>query len=220
MSDVHEQRDDYITAIRTVAESAEMSPASIERVERNLEHAFSEFHGLGTRSAALTGRRWHLPWWSAAAAAVAIAAIGIQVWRQADPAVENRAPGAASSRTAPTQWTALAPRPPVSSRRPPTAAPAAVVTGRPASMRAVRPKRTVPAPVIRPFIPLPGSGALPDFESGAIVRMEVPVASLPAYGIDISPAAGGQPIEADVLVGQDGQPRAIRLVTNSARSTQ
>jgi hypothetical protein len=50
--------------------------------------------------------------------------------------------------------------------------------------------------------------------------MEVPVSSLPAYGIDISPAAGGQPIEADVLVGQDGQPRAIRLVTNSARSTQ
>jgi hypothetical protein len=58
------------------------------------------------------------------------------------------------------------------------------------------------------------------FESGSIVRMEVPVASLPAYGIDISPAAGGGPIEADVLVGQDGQPRAIRLVTNSSRSTQ
>jgi len=67
---------------------------------------------------------------------------------------------------------------------------------------------------------LPGTAGLPQFESGTIVRVKLPVASLPAYGVDISPAADDQPVEADVLVGQDGQPRAIRLVTNSSRSGQ
>jgi hypothetical protein len=70
------------------------------------------------------------------------------------------------------------------------------------------------------FVELPGAAGLPDFESGAIVRVELVLASLPAYGIDISRAGGDQPVEADVLVGQDGQPRAIRLVTNSSRSGQ
>jgi hypothetical protein len=52
------------------------------------------------------------------------------------------------------------------------------------------------------------------------MRIELPVASLPAYGVDISPAADDRPVEADLLVGQDGQARAIRLVTNSSRSSQ
>jgi hypothetical protein len=76
--------------------------------------------------------------------------------------------------------------------------------------------------VVRPtdFVALPWSVGLPDFESGAIVRMEMPAASLPAYGIDISPGVGTRPLEADVLIGQDGFARAIRLVTNTPRSAQ
>jgi hypothetical protein len=49
--------------------------------------------------------------------------------------------------------------------------------------------------------------------------MEVTAASLPAYGIDISPGVGSRPLEADLLIGQDGFARAIRLVTNAAMST-
>jgi hypothetical protein len=72
--------------------------------------------------------------------------------------------------------------------------------------------------VVRPvgFVALPGAAGLPDFESGEIVRMEIPVTSLPTYGIEILPDAQGSPVEADLLVGQDGQARAIRLVTRSA----
>src|SRR6185369_8492908 len=75
--------------------------------------------------------------------------------------------------------------------------------------------------IVRPsgFVALPGTAGLPAFESGEIVRMDVPVASLPAYGIDIS-SGGDRPVEADILIGQDGVARAIRLVTNSVRSTQ
>ena len=41
----------------------------------------------------------------------------------------------------------------------------------------------------------------------------MPVGALPQYGVDIVPNGLRTTVEADVLVGQDGQPRAIRLVT-------
>ena len=69
------------------------------------------------------------------------------------------------------------------------------------------------------FVDLPWTAGLPAFESGEIVRMDIPVASLPTYGIDISSGPGRGPVEADVLIGQDGFARAIRLVASSSRST-
>lgn len=76
-------------------------------------------------------------------------------------------------------------------------------------------------PVIQPagFVPVPAAARLPQFESGVIVRLALPVTALPSYGVDISPASSDQPVEADVLIGQDGLARAIRLV-NSSRSQQ
>jgi hypothetical protein len=62
------------------------------------------------------------------------------------------------------------------------------------------------------FDPLPAAATLPGFERGEIVRIDVPVPSLPAYGIAIPPDAAERSIAADLLIGQDGLPRAIRLV--------
>ena len=62
------------------------------------------------------------------------------------------------------------------------------------------------------FTPLPGASALPAFESGSIVRVELPIAALPAYGLSIVPDPTRPAVEADVIVGQDGHARAIRLV--------
>jgi hypothetical protein len=45
-----------------------------------------------------------------------------------------------------------------------------------------------------------------------IVRVTIPTASLPAFGLVVAPEAT-QTVNADVLVGQDGQARAIRLVS-------
>ena len=59
---------------------------------------------------------------------------------------------------------------------------------------------------------VPGSAALPDLESGRIVRVALPVAALPAYGVEITPLAAQANVAADLLVGQDGHTRAIRLV--------
>jgi hypothetical protein len=79
-----------------------------------------------------------------------------------------------------------------------------------------------PARVVHPdgFVPLPASDGLPAFESGQIVRMEIPLTSLPNYGVQISPEAVDKPVQADLLVGQDGQPRAIRLVTRELQDSR
>jgi hypothetical protein len=83
-----------------------------------------------------------------------------------------------------------------------------------------KPRRAVPlspstevSADVEEFIALPAADRLPRFESGMIVRVELDVTSLPAFGFPIMPDSGQRPVTADVLVGQDGQPRAIRLVS-------
>ena len=73
----------------------------------------------------------------------------------------------------------------------------------------------VTAPAIAPlatteFVVWPGAAELPRFESGHLMRMELPVSALPALGL-AAPSSRATVVEADVLVGQDGFPRAVRL---------
>jgi hypothetical protein len=68
------------------------------------------------------------------------------------------------------------------------------------------------------FVALPTAIGLPALESGRIVRVQFPAAELPAYGFDVTPQPAAGAVEADLLVGQDGQPRAIRFVTLEADS--
>ena len=70
------------------------------------------------------------------------------------------------------------------------------------------------------FVRIPSAIGLPELESGTVLRMELPLTALPEYGLDIAPDAMRTSIEADVLVGQDGQPRAIRLVGIPERVAQ
>jgi hypothetical protein len=61
------------------------------------------------------------------------------------------------------------------------------------------------------FVLVPGAAALPPMESGSLVRMDLPISMLPALGVmpPFSPAAR---VRADLIVGQDGLPRAVRLL--------
>ena len=61
------------------------------------------------------------------------------------------------------------------------------------------------------FVPVPGASALPQLESASVVRYELPVTTLRAYGLDIVPEPARLTIDADLLIGQDGYARAIRL---------
>jgi hypothetical protein len=166
-------------------------------LERELRRAFAN-------RVATSRTRWWLP--AACAAAAALAAVAW--WQGTQPA----------------------PAPPIDAKRE-TAAPLAApqVINQPsmpqvedrnhlhrvASSDERRPVRRAAAPKVvhgeTEFVALPAAIGLPDFESGVIVRMELPVAALPSYGIEVV-SDSKTPVEADLLIGQDGQARAIRLV--------
>jgi hypothetical protein len=62
------------------------------------------------------------------------------------------------------------------------------------------------------FVMVPGAAALPAMESGSLVRMDVPVALLPSLGLTPPQANRTTSVQADLIVAQDGLPRAARLV--------
>jgi hypothetical protein len=70
------------------------------------------------------------------------------------------------------------------------------------------------------FQPLPLAAWLPDFDSGEIVRTKIAVNALPVYGVRISPDAAAAAVTVDFLVGQDGQPRMIRLVEEDSQDSR
>jgi len=61
------------------------------------------------------------------------------------------------------------------------------------------------------FIPIPGASALPAMESGTLVRVDLPVSMLPSYGVTPPPGRAAA-VTTDLIVGQDGLPRAVRIV--------
>ena len=62
------------------------------------------------------------------------------------------------------------------------------------------------------FIALPGSEALQPPMEASIVRVQMTKGDLQRYGFDIPPAVVAETIRADFFLGEDGLPRAIRLV--------
>jgi len=71
--------------------------------------------------------------------------------------------------------------------------------------------RGVQSGVPEDFVIVPGAADLPPMESGTLVRMDLPVSVLPSLGV-IPPATGHTAVRADVVIAQDGLPRAVRLV--------
>ena len=67
----------------------------------------------------------------------------------------------------------------------------------------------------QPFIAIPYTLPLEPYERAEIRRMDVPVAALIAAGFPTSMMDPGAHAQADVLVGQDGHARAIRLIAFS-----
>jgi hypothetical protein len=199
------QRDGDSPAALARAES--MSPDAVDAMEQRLLAAFAEHHGRNQSSAGGTRMRW-----MAAAATLLLGAGVLLGWRLLQH--PQRVPHSAQS-VAPSAVS----RPAMPSVRPST-----VASGSPAVRpSAARPTRLRPRPAPKvpeipsvEFVALPGAASLPRFESGSIVRVDLPLSSLAAYGVDISTSGGKGPVKADVLVGQDGEARAIRLVSSAS----
>jgi len=60
------------------------------------------------------------------------------------------------------------------------------------------------------FVPWPGAASLPTFESGQLMRMDLPASVALSLGLEPPESQTGV-VRADILVGQDGFARAVRL---------
>jgi hypothetical protein len=59
---------------------------------------------------------------------------------------------------------------------------------------------------------LPSSEGLPASSAASLVRLRIQKASLRQYGLDVPATATSETILAEFVVGEDGLPRAIRLI--------
>jgi uncharacterized protein len=80
-----------------------------------------------------------------------------------------------------------------------------------------RRKRAAQAAVTpeQPFIAIPYTLPLEPYERADVMRMDLPVSALIAAGLPMSMMDPGALVRTDVLVGQDGRARAIRLISFS-----
>jgi hypothetical protein len=62
------------------------------------------------------------------------------------------------------------------------------------------------------FYPLVEEGEMAPLESGVIVRVEAPASTLISFGLPVTAENINRPIQADLLLGQDGLARAIRFL--------
>lgn len=61
------------------------------------------------------------------------------------------------------------------------------------------------------FYPLPDAEALPAIENAMVVRVQMPVSSLRLMGVPMDEERGETPVQAELLLGQDGLARGVRL---------
>jgi len=76
-----------------------------------------------------------------------------------------------------------------------------------------RPKRAAPTDPEPQFVRIPYSMPLAPYEHAEIVRMEMPVSALAAAGIRISTPDTSARAQADLVIGEDGMARAVRLIS-------
>jgi predicted anti-sigma-YlaC factor YlaD len=62
------------------------------------------------------------------------------------------------------------------------------------------------------FFPLQGEMEVPPDESSGVIRVAVPRATLLAFGLPMNPELAMEPLEAEILVGEDGAAQAIRFL--------
>lgn len=194
-------------ALRRMADDIHVPPAAVERESALLT--------LFDQACAKPGRRRVPLWlWSPALAAMLVVVV-FAGWRSQRPApatarVATTHPPPAPLPTASTATTVRLP---------------AMSAERGRAKRRWAARRTVLHPPARPsvddvveasfeatsFLAWPGAMAGPPLESGSVIRVTLPVSILPALGLWPPPSAGSE-VPADLLVGQDGFARAVRLV--------
>ena len=179
-------------ALRRLRDSAAGERAS-DPLEANLLQAFRAHNA---RKPELI-RKW--AWVSAAIAASLMAAVA---WRVSTPAVVYTPPQPVIAAVAPKATEAKAVPPPVTRAK-------AAVRPRPRKPVGARPRQAQQPPEM--FVEIPYAPEFNAYDGGQVVRVNMPAASVRRIGLQVT----ADRVQADVLFGNDGIARAIRLVSNS-----
>jgi hypothetical protein len=159
------------------------------RMEAPLIAAFREHHRSLER-ASHRQRQARLRWleWSALAAAAAVLlAIGVWNFSRPHPGITNVKSGAA------------------------TVPIAAVPSNTPSSAQNPVPEETA-QDLTSDFVPVPYAEQLAPGDPGMIVRVQMQRGALESLGYPVDEVRAADVVQADLLVGEDGWPRAVRLV--------
>jgi hypothetical protein len=89
--------------------------------------------------------------------------------------------------------------------------PAVVVV---AVARHVHRRKPRPAEVTTGFLPLDATPM--ELNGGEVVRMEVPRSTLSWFGLPVDARRVSEPVQADVLFGEDGMAHAVRFVATTS----
>ena len=184
MKEDHVKEDQVLQALRALAENDRGRKAPPE-VETRVLGAFHSRRRCGRR-------------WPAIAATAAALVIALLLW-------PNRRPKPAVSAAPPISRVPAAARP---------APVAAVANITPTPRKLVRRGAAVPQPepheVVTDFFPL--MNPEPAFERGQMLRVQLPASAMLTVGLPVREEHLGDLVQADVLVGEEGMPRAIRFV--------
>lgn len=173
------------------------APAHLESA---LVSAFREHH-RGLERTKHRQRRAHLRWleWTALAAAAAVL-LAVGAWNFSRPRVTV-------SKTTNT----VAAVPPAMQASSSNKADGDGVNGS-ATQTSAMESAAAEADSTSDFVPVPyGEGFAPG-DSGVIVRVEMPRSALADLGYSVDATRAADLVQADLLVGEDGWPRAVRLV--------
>jgi hypothetical protein len=179
------QLDQALEALRHEHRSIQPPPS--------LEATILEQALLAAPRRAHTVRTWTIA--LATAATLAIAVILLYP-RPSHPAIETRTtppPPPQTTQTPPAHNTATTPR----TRQHPRSTP------RPAPSHQSAPS---------PFVPLPASEGLPAPAQATVIRTRIDTNSLWSYGLTPPPPGAPSTVLVEFVVGEDGLPRAIRLI--------
>jgi len=185
------QLDHALEALRKEHRSIAPPPSLEASLLRHAEHSAPRH----------TVRNWSFALATAGALAIGIAILyprashpTLETHNTTPPAPQTEAP---SSRNPAPTITSAAPHPPqLASARP-----------RPAA-----PRRISPKPDPDSFVLLATGVGLPDPVQAMLIRTRIDTSSLRSYGLAPPPPGAPQTVLAEFLVGEDGLPRAIRLV--------
>jgi hypothetical protein len=71
---------------------------------------------------------------------------------------------------------------------------------------------TTPDDIATDFIPLTYGAGLNGLDSGRVVRVELPRTAMARFGLPVNAERASEPVQADVLLGDDGLAQAIRFI--------